>query len=251
MSERNINVTTAKALFENKRIIIVGNSVELMNHEYGEYIDSFDVVVRLGRAAEFRNPKNYKKYQVCLGKKFDVWSTGWMRSGLLTDRPEYFKDVKFFLMNRNSLNFELIANGRIATEKFKVSFPAGKALNMFSYDEIRKFNKEFGIVSGDKSKPRLSNGIITIKFFCEKMYKYKSLNIIGFDFFKKSTDKLRGGIWPHHSWHRPIQNVEAEVHHHDNEVKIVNRFIERGLLTWDVISDLKKENIVDSKYGDF
>ena len=35
-------------ILENKNLVLVGNSVEILNHEIGEHIDSFDVVNRMG-----------------------------------------------------------------------------------------------------------------------------------------------------------------------------------------------------------
>ena len=37
---------------KDKRIIFVGNSVEIMNHKLAEFIDKYDIVVRFGRAIE-------------------------------------------------------------------------------------------------------------------------------------------------------------------------------------------------------
>lgn len=123
---------------------------------------------------------------------------------------------------------------------------------MYSQEELVKLNRKFGIKSGDKNDQRLSNGIITIMFFCDKVKKYKNLDIIGFDFFKKSTDKIRGNSKDvHHSWHRPIKVTTGVVHSTERETEIVNNYVERGLLNWILLSDLKEENIVDSKYGDF
>ena len=36
-------------ILENKNIILVGNSIEIMNYEKGEFIDSHDVVIRMGK----------------------------------------------------------------------------------------------------------------------------------------------------------------------------------------------------------
>ena len=57
-----------------KNVIIVGNSVEMMYHENGQFIDSHDTVVRLGRGY---NTKGREKE---LGSKMDMWATGWLLS---------------------------------------------------------------------------------------------------------------------------------------------------------------------------
>lgn len=68
--------------FANKNVILVGNSVELMNYPYGKYIDSFDTVVRFGKGIE-RNTRE----QIAVGKKTDVWVTGEFRSHMAKDPP--------------------------------------------------------------------------------------------------------------------------------------------------------------------
>ena len=40
--------TTIEELVRDKRVILVGNSVEIMNYEYGDFIDSFDIVIHHG-----------------------------------------------------------------------------------------------------------------------------------------------------------------------------------------------------------
>ena len=37
---------------KNKRVVFVGNSVEIMNHKLASKIDSYDIVVRFGRAMQ-------------------------------------------------------------------------------------------------------------------------------------------------------------------------------------------------------
>ena len=45
-------VESIQQFVKDKRIIFVGNSVEIMNHKLAEFIDSYDIVVRFGRAIE-------------------------------------------------------------------------------------------------------------------------------------------------------------------------------------------------------
>ena len=55
------------------RVILVGNSVELLQHEYGSYIDSFDTIVRFGKGIP--TDENFEQ----IGKKTDIWITGFLR----------------------------------------------------------------------------------------------------------------------------------------------------------------------------
>ena len=59
---------------KNKRVVLVGNSVEMMNYEYGDFIDSFDVVIHHG-AAIAKTQAQYKN----LGSRTDIWITGTFR----------------------------------------------------------------------------------------------------------------------------------------------------------------------------
>ena len=42
-------------LLENKNVCLVGNSIELLNHNKGAFIDSHDVVIRMGRGTPTPN----------------------------------------------------------------------------------------------------------------------------------------------------------------------------------------------------
>lgn len=56
--------------FDNKSIAIIGNAKSLFNKEYGDEIDSHDVVIRINKGIEVcTQPSNTKSH----GKKVDVW----------------------------------------------------------------------------------------------------------------------------------------------------------------------------------
>ena len=44
-----VSAETVLELLKNKNIVLVGNSVEILNYEKGEFIDSHDIVIRMGR----------------------------------------------------------------------------------------------------------------------------------------------------------------------------------------------------------
>mgnify|MGYP003327296050 CR=1 FL=1 len=58
----------------NKEIIFVGNSVEILQYDYGEWIDSHDVVVRFGKGLPTED-----KYE-SIGSRTDIWISGYLRS---------------------------------------------------------------------------------------------------------------------------------------------------------------------------
>jgi len=61
-------------ILENKNVILVGNSVEILNYEKGEFIDSFDVVIRMGKGYP-RSSHNKR-----IGKRIDIWAAGFLRA---------------------------------------------------------------------------------------------------------------------------------------------------------------------------
>lgn len=59
-----------KEWFENKSVAIIGNAMYLFEKDYGNEIDSHDVVVRLNKAAMLYTKMDAEKSH---GKKTDVW----------------------------------------------------------------------------------------------------------------------------------------------------------------------------------
>ena len=72
-------VESIQELVKNKRVIFVGNSVEIMEHNLADFIDSYDIVVRFGRALEFIL-KTRTHFPKRLGTQADIWVTGQFRS---------------------------------------------------------------------------------------------------------------------------------------------------------------------------
>ena len=68
-------VERIQQLVKNKRVVFVGNSVEIMNHKLADKINSYDIVVRFGRAIEAN-----KLQEESLGTKVDMWVTGQFRA---------------------------------------------------------------------------------------------------------------------------------------------------------------------------
>ena len=65
---------TLHNLTNNKSIILVGNSVEILQHQLADYIESFDTVVRFGNGIP--DATNWDS----IGKRTDIWVTGYLRS---------------------------------------------------------------------------------------------------------------------------------------------------------------------------
>ena len=59
-----------KEWFDNKSIAIIGNAKSLFDKNYGDEIDSNDIVIRINKGIEVcTQPNNSKSH----GKKVDVW----------------------------------------------------------------------------------------------------------------------------------------------------------------------------------
>ena len=68
-------VQSIKELVKDKRIVFVGNSVEIMNYKLADKINSYDIVVRFGRAMQAN-----KLQEESIGTKVDIWVTGQFRA---------------------------------------------------------------------------------------------------------------------------------------------------------------------------
>ena len=84
----NKEIEKIKSYFKDKYVILVGNSVDILKYEWGDTIDSYDIVIRMGAGV------NTEERQLALGKKTDVWAFGSMRCKHWKD----FKDVDHFFI---------------------------------------------------------------------------------------------------------------------------------------------------------
>lgn len=209
-------------IFSNKDVIIVGNSVELMNHNYGKVIDSYDVVVRLGKG--FRT----EEYIESLGTKTDVWCTGFLRANYHDHR--LLKNAQI-LLNRNRMHLD---------SPREYDFGDKNIIELFSDEELVAIHKEYNY----PKDRRISNGPIALMYFTRKEKSWKSLSIIGMDCFSKSLSFKVGRAKPY-SWHMPVNN--ADYHPHDGEVErqiILEETKNLKNFSWIVLSDFSKKDIL-------
>jgi len=148
-------------LYRDKTIIIIGNASSLIGKGKGRIIESYDIIVRLN--------KGWPKYPEDLGIRTDAWS---FSCSCLCDK---------FCHELADTPIKLFLNPRLYSPNIPKDFIQN---DMESY---REFIKQLGY-------RRPSTGCITIDFFSRHI-PYKSLSIIGFDFFKSGT--WYGGKGPH------------------------------------------------------
>ena len=206
-----------------KNVILVGNSVEILEHEYGDIIESYDVIVRFGRGVP--QPDMVK----AIGKRTDIWVTGLLRQKYAKFFPKAFK-----LFNRNRIYID--------KELPKDRLPDFEYMEMFSDKELLELYKECGYIDGDKYELRPSAGFITLQYFTRVANAWKSLTLIGFDFFAKTYDYKIGGAKPT-SWHKPKALINQHPHNAPKERDFALSLEELGVIKWIKLSDLEDEDI--------
>ena len=205
---------------EGKHIVLVGNSVEILQHDIADYIESFDTVVRFGNGIPTSD--NWDS----IGKRTDIWVTGFLR---YNKRRFYPKNIPV-LFNRS----------RIHLDKQPNHYPDFEVIEMFSDKEMLKVFDLVGAKNGETDGQRPSAGFITIQYFLQKI-KFSSLTLIGFDFFSKGLSITAGQANPH-SWHIPMNSVPYNPHTL-KEKEIVLDLYDRGIIDWKILSDLEQGNL--------
>jgi hypothetical protein len=236
-------VESIQEFVKDKRIVFVGNSVEIMQHKLAEKIASYDIVVRFGRAINAT-----PRHEESIGDRCDIWVTGQFRAPIYNELKEEFTTGKFkdtkILVNRSRGNFKL------KDWKLEEHLPEDMPQNfMYSDEELVDIMHAFGKDILKSSELRPSAGFITILWFINKVKTYKSLDLIGFDFFAKSVNERRvdkkgnkSSADPH-SWHLPVYLLPVSAHDSQFEQQYISFLERRGLVNWHVLSDLEKEDV--------
>ena len=210
-----------------KNIILVGNSVEILEYKYGDVIESYDVIVRFGRGVP--TPDLVQ----AIGRRTDIWVTGLLRQNYAKFFPKAFK-----LFNRN----------RIYIDKKlpKDRLPDYEYMEMFSDKELLEMYKEFGYVDGDKYEKRPSAGFIALLYFTRVANDWKSLTLIGFDFFAKTYDYKIGGAKPT-SWHKPKALINQHPHNPSKERDYALKLESDSIIKWIKLSNFTTEDIISGR----
>lgn len=200
-------IAQLRSWLRNKRLIIVGNSVKLLEDDYGDLIDSYDVVVRIGKGLP-----DITRWAM-IGQKTDIWFTGMLRAGLYTQVDCAWK---------------IITPSTNSTYDDKTPFiPINKVLFNPDFQPYRDYiwsdsiegTKIYWRACGFNKETRPSQGIICSDFFARRV-GHKNIDIIGFDFFTES--KTVNGI-DYKSWHFPIKSGPEIPHKSDFERNVIVR----------------------------
>lgn len=186
---------------QNKRVLIVGNSISLFNKPYGEFIDSFDVVVRLGKGFPWPEFKEH------LGSKTDVWVLSILRANHYPD----FKGTPYQVLNISQISvYDSKKNTTTISKHFyEEDFEIYK--DYFVMGDIKKtralIKTAYGTVDINQ---RASQGALTLAYFTNIIRSYKELHVIGFDFFEgKVQYEMNGEVNEVSSFHLPVPSFKG------------------------------------------
>ena len=209
----------------NKNLILVGNSVEILHYQHGKFIDSHDVVMRMGRGLP--NPNSLEDHSKSIGTKTDVWITGFLRANM--SQQNRVRKIPIKLLNRTRMHM---------TTPRELEYDMDHT-EMFSDKEILEIYEEFGY-KDDSKEGRPSNGFITLLWLIKKAWVWKSLTLIGFDFFAKYYPIDVGSSKPQ-SWHLPNNTAKKTPHKGLIEREYALDLKRNGVINWIILSDLKEE----------
>lgn len=186
---------------QNKRVLIVGNSISLFNKPYGEFIDSFDVVVRMGKGYPWPEFKEH------LGGKTDVWVLSILRANHYPD----FKGTPFQVLNISQISVydSKKSTTTISKHFYEEDFEIYK--DYFVMGDIKKtralIKTAYGTVDINQ---RASQGALTLAYFTNIIRSYKELHVIGFDFFEgKVQYEMNGEVNEVSSFHLPVPSLKG------------------------------------------
>jgi hypothetical protein len=229
-----------KQYCEGKRVLLVGNAASLFNHEYGELIDSYDVVVRFGKGIPFHR---YKKH---LGSKTDVWFFGSLRA---TSHPSWkckfkifnYMQISMYDQTSQILNFPTC----ITTDELQI---------YKDYFTVGSFSEHIHLIQKIRQQPfskksaRLSQGSLGFLYFDEIIKTQSQLDLVGFDFFSSEVKfEYKGNDKVVNSWHvpLPIHNAGQPHPHVGSEEKdyILKRSLESNgtIKVYEMNSEISNE----------
>lgn len=187
-----------------KRVIIVGNSHSMMNKKYGEFIDSFDVVVRFGKGHPTKEVSEY------IGNKFDIWITGSLRIG---EYKRFNVQPKFKVYNLQQLAFyDSTGNLNIPKSLFYDSdFQLYRDYFLLGDFSLHKKIVNWGYETPASKDRRMANGVMSAIWMMMKFPNMKECHAIGFDFMKSTVTYERNGRKVTcGSWHLPYSKFPSD-----------------------------------------
>lgn len=165
--KKNVTLENIKDYCYEKRILLVGNSKDIIRNKYGSQIDSYDVVVRMNHGHPI------DKYILNMGQKYNIWAHGFLNHKKQINEYQKIKNLVDFHIETN----ELKLCKRIFDKK---AFLIPRRWYKDNYEKNHK-GKE------------MSTGLNTAMFFIDWIGTMKEIAIVGFDFLKTSNPVLQSG----------------------------------------------------------
>lgn len=148
-----------------KKVILVGNARDIVKAPYGKQIDSYDIVIRINHGHPI------PKYAAMMGKKYDIWSHGFL---------SHKKQITEYNKIKHSIDFHIETN----EQKLCRRIFDKKAFLILKKWYKTEYEKNF------KGK-EMSTGLNTATFFVNWIGTMSEISIVGFDFLKTSNSILK------------------------------------------------------------
>lgn len=178
-----------------EKILIVGNSSELLNLELGEKINSFDTVIRFNNFSYINNP-----YKSQVGSKIDVHVVNNARKlHFYTENKKEIPDLKLILCDQNGKRWS-----KDMKEKYEY----------IPQNFCKKMNGKFN------HQKKMTTGFCTILYYLYHL-KYEKLYITNFDLDHKNVKNI-------FSSNQPI----VDAHDFQKEKILLKNLIKEGKLIY-------------------
>jgi hypothetical protein len=165
------NLDTFKEYCLDKRVLLVGNSKEIITKNYGSQINSYDIVIRMNHGHPI------PKFANQMGVKYNIWSHGFLNHARQSDRQ-----LKEYKKIRDIIDFH------IETDEEKL---CKKIFDKKAFLIPNNWHKE----SFENKYPeiKMSTGLNTAIFFVKWVGTMKEFSIVGFDFLQTANPLLGSG----------------------------------------------------------
>lgn len=165
----------AETLDSKSKVIIVGNSPNVLKNEYGSLIDSYDTVIRINKCVT----KNYEKY---VGSKIDIWATThnsakWYGEDYIPDNYKNITQIWKRTPKTTLSSLPECLQSISSLQMFKSNFYRSK-----ENEKVKTYIDESEFIS----EP--CTGLLTI---LTATTFYKNVSIYGFSFFNESNNLVR------------------------------------------------------------
>jgi hypothetical protein len=184
------------------RVLVIGNSTAILDHDLGKTIDNFDVVIRI-------NDFKIEGFEDKIGTKVNYWSTSFSPAIDIRDVSDFDGIITSNVSQRHSVFMDRILRIVPKTDLNKV--------NIISDRDLSKLKKEIGY-SDAKKWP--TTGMLSI-WSALNTFKDSEIYIHGFNFFKDS------GKYVSHYWNETKKEGYTQHHDHVLEEKYVNKLLKR------------------------